>query len=167
MHRPQIRISSNDHIRSPIQRNFQKPVVRRVAAFADQLNDGHELGCTPELGQEQHTFFDADIMIEFVSGKDLSQLGHGRLGKKQDALAPRFGDSLTRNGTDQHDSADEDVGINDKATDLLHESLASVLQDVGKNLLGHSPRRGLSTDSVHDAFELVVVDLANAVEFFG
>lgn len=60
----QVGISCNDRISPAIQCHFQKLVIFGVAAFADQLNDGDELGDRAELHKEHSALVPADIEIK-------------------------------------------------------------------------------------------------------
>ena len=52
MQREQVGVAGDDHVGSSVQGYFQKLVMSRVATFADDLNNGNELGNTSELTQE-------------------------------------------------------------------------------------------------------------------
>src|SRR5258708_11037129 len=86
MQHQQIRIARNDHICPSIQCNFQKLVVLRIAAFADKLNDRHELGGARQLPEKEMTLFPADVSIQLSPEENVIKFANCCSGKY--VLAP-------------------------------------------------------------------------------
>jgi|SRR5258707_2426836 len=122
MQHQQIRIARNDHICPSIQCNFQKLVVLRIAAFADKLNDRHELGGARELPEKELTLFPADVSIQLSPEENVSKFAHCGFGKKEHARVQCFVNSLAWNGEGQDNCADEYIDVNDNAIGGTHRS---------------------------------------------
>jgi hypothetical protein len=67
MESQQIGVSSDDQMRPSIQGELEKFVVFGIAAFADWIDNWHELSYAPKQSQELLTVCKTDIAVELRS----------------------------------------------------------------------------------------------------
>lgn len=81
-----VGVTTDDVTGTSADRQFQKFIVLRVAAFFHRCCDRHHLGLADKRGEEFETLLPRKIFVEFGSAQHLIQFGH-RFHRDQQAAA--------------------------------------------------------------------------------
>lgn len=159
MQSQQACIAGNDKFGSPVQRDFQELVVLRIAALADQLNDGYELDRASDLRENKSAIPPACVTIELRAAENFVSSFIVSSEKITTPWSKAW--STTRRGVERGKmtALANTLVSRMRRPKIRMNRRASIFQNVGKYFFSHCASGGLNTDTIHSFLKLATLNL--------